>query len=457
MTKNKAELATITSQDTSRKLAFNVLCRFEKNGTERLKAESLLQEQFLKHNENALTSQDRAFSHALVMGTLRHWFRLNEWIKILTQRELKQIEPSVRVLLRLGIFQLYGLSHVPAYAAVNTTVELAKAQNISLKTVQFINAVLRSAQRRLESDGFEIPPSDVDFKRHLEMNYGWTATWQKNLLKNYTEEELLGMAIASQTPPPLMIRVNTLRNTVQAYQALLLQSGLTAYTPMDDLPECLILPDFSGSPRHLPGYDEGLFYVQDSASMRVAYWLNLEPESTVLDLCAAPGSKTTQCAALMNNQGSIIAIEPKKERMALLEENISRLGVSNTLAVLADALIAHADGPLSTQYDRVLVDAPCSGTGTLRRHPEILLHVRNLKLSTFTGKQMALLKKGFECLKPGGILVYSTCSVLAEENHELVKRFLASHLDASLQAEMQSLINENADGFYTARISKKPA
>jgi 16S rRNA (cytosine967-C5)-methyltransferase len=433
-------------------LALEVLLRFEKAGGERLKADSLAQD-VLARQQTTLTEQERAFAYALMMGVLRHWLRLEEWIKTLTGgRPLKQIEPVVRTLLRMGLFQLYGFSQVPAYAAINTTVELAKARRVSPKTVKFINAVLREAQRRLESGGFEVPAADMDLQGHLLGQYGWPEAWTQVLSATYSTDDLLAMAQAAQTPAGLSIRANTLRIAPDEYRKHLVQAGY-AVNEVPVLPEAFRLPEFSGSPRQLPGYAEGLFYVQDPSSMWVAHLLNPEPGERVLDVCAAPGSKTTHMAALMQNQGCITALEPKKERLALLRENMERLGIAIVEAELVDALSWQPDS--DALYDKVLVDAPCSGSGTIRKHPEILLQMRKLQLASYTDLQARLLAKGFASLKPDGVLVYSTCSIFPAENHSVVEAFLAAHPNASLEREEQRLITENADGFYAARIRKE--
>ncbi len=435
--------------DFPRKIALDLLSRFEKAGSERLKADGLLQTAFAQYPD--LTEQDRAFARALVSGTLRQWLRYDEWIKLLTGKPLKNLLPLVRCLLRLGFFQLEGLSQVPAYAAINSTVELAKGCKNSPKTVKFINAVLREAHRRIEGEGFAIPDAVVDLPNHLLARFGWPVNWSQRLLITYTPEAVLAMAEAAQHPALMSIRVNTLKIDVPAYQVLLTEQQIP-FEPLPDLPEGFILPAFSGSPRQLPGYEVGLFYVQDAASMWVSRWLDPQPGERVLDLCAAPGSKTTHLAALMNHEGHILAIEPKVERLALLKENLQRLGVrmvETWQGEAQDYALEAEDG-----FDKVLVDAPCSGTGTLRRHPEILPQLKRLDVSAYNTLQLALLNKGFDSLKPGGVLVYSTCSILPAENRELVQRFLMETPAASLLQEEQRLIHQKADGFYAARLMK---
>lgn len=438
------------TKDLPRQIALTVLSRFEKAGQERLKADSLLQDALAKHP--ALTEQERGFARALVMGTLRRWLVYEEWIKTLTNRPLKNVLPQVRSLLRLGFFQLEGgLSQVPAYAALNSTVELAKATKNSPQTVKFVNAVLREAQRKLEADGFVVPDAIEDLSAHLLAKFGWPANWTALLKEQFSSQDLLAMAEAAQLPAALSVRANLLKTSVSDYQRLLTEQEIV-FEPLEHLPEGLLLPEFTGSPRNLPGYEAGLFYVQDAASMWVSRLLNPQPNEQVLDLCAAPGSKTTHMAALMQNTGQIVAVDPKQERLNLLSGNIQRLGVTNIQIQQANGLAFQPDD--ETLFDKVLVDAPCSGSGTLRRHPEILLQLKKLDVTAYNALQLGLLKKGFACLRPGGALVYSTCSILAAENTALVQRFLGETPNAQLELEEQRLIQEKTDGFYAARLLK---
>lgn len=436
-----------TRPANTRKIAFDVLIRFEKSGTSRLKADSLLAERLAGLEVSA---QERGFTYALVMGVLRHWFRLDAWMVQFSGRKLKDLQPAVRVLLRMGLFQLYGLHQVPAYAAINTTVELARTQKQNPKAVQFINAILREGQRRLEADDFAAPSFENDSVQHLLQVYGWPVVFSETLLKTYSSEDVLAMAQAAQNPAPLTIRVNTLKTTIEQMREALEQQGLQAKSVLE-LPEALLIEDFSGSPQGLPGYEAGWFYVQDPASMQVAHFIAPKADERILDLCSAPGSKTTHLAALMQNTGEIVAVEPKEVRLTLLKENLNRLNVTNVQTVLSDGLQFEPD----TLFDRVLVDAPCSGSGTLRRHPEILLQLKKLDLSEAISLQQTLLEKGFACLKPGGVLIYSTCSVLPAENWEVIQAFLGKHSDAILEEERQSQMTPLADGFYMAKLQKK--
>lgn len=447
VTKNKS---VTKAQDLPRGLALEVLFRFEKAGTEKLKADSLLQQAFGPHPN--LTEQERGFCRALVMGTLRRWLVYDEWIRQLTGRPLKNVVPTVRCLLRLGFLQLEGGVQVPDYAAIDSVVQLAKGLKQSPNTIRFLNGVLRSAQRRLSETGFESSDMAADLPGYCQTRFGWPASFTEALSAVYNAGQIETMAQAAQRPAALSIRVNTLQTSVAAYQQAL-EAGQIAFEALPDLPEGFLLPTFSGSPRQLPGYDEGWFYVQDAASIWVSRLLNPQPGQQVLDLCAAPGSKTTHMAALMGNQGVIVAVEPKESRIRLLNENLQRLGVTCVTVRHGDGL--HLDLADSPQFDAVLVDAPCSGSGTLRRHPEMLLQWKRMDLVALNVTQLALLKQGFAVLKPGGRLVYSTCSILPQENISLVQRFLAETPNAVLEDESQRLIDTKTDGFYAARFLKK--
>ncbi|WP_303673878.1 16S rRNA (cytosine(967)-C(5))-methyltransferase RsmB [Vampirovibrio chlorellavorus] len=451
MTENKTEHnSVVKTRDLPRKLALDVLLRFEKAGLEKLKADSLLQQAFGPHPQ--LIDQERGFCRALVMGTLRRWLVYDAWITQLTGRPLKNVVPMVRCLLRLGLLQLEGGVQVPDYAAIDSVVQLAKGLKQSPNTIRFLNGVLRSAQRRLADQGFECPPLASDLPGHCQARFGWPSSFTESLSAVYTAGQIEAMAQAAQHPAVLSIRVNTLRTSVEAYQQAL-TAGQIVFEALPDLPEGFLLPEFSGSPRQLPGYDEGWFYVQDAASMWVSRLLNPQPGQQVLDLCAAPGSKTTHMAALMDNQGAIVAVEPKEARIHLLNENLQRLGVTCVTVQQGDGLqLDLADSP---RFDAVLVDAPCSGSGTLRRHPEQLLQWKRVDLGALNEIQLALLKQGFAALKPGGRLVYSTCSLLPQENVQLVQRFLAETPEAELAQDSQRLIDKKTDGFYAARFLKK--
>lgn len=423
--------------DRPRKLAAQVIKRFEqRRPADRLKADSLI-EQAVHALKEPLGAQDRAFLQALVYGSLRYWFALDQEMAQVSGRPVQKLDAWVRALLRLGLFQLRHLSQVPDYAAINTTVDLAKEiLKAGHPAVKLVNAALRNAQRQGNSP---LPETQI-----------WPTWWEERLQGQYSPAEIEAMRSAYLTEPDLSIRVNALKTSQEAYQQQLTGAGIAFKATDPAMPEMLQLPGYAGSPRNLPDFEQGLVYVQDCSSAWVSHLLAPCPGERVLDLCAAPGSKTTHLAALMQNQGQIVAVEPKKERLQRLKENLERLGVTCVGVEKAYAESYESEA----LFDRVLVDAPCSGTGTIRRHPEILLQLSADDFDAAAQLQVQLLTQGFALLKPGGRLVYSTCSIDAVENRQVIKQFLQATPEAKLLKEEQRLISHEADGFYGALLTK---
>ncbi len=442
----------ISMSDPVRKLAYEILLRFERRSPgDRLKADALIQQGVQRHP--GLDERDRAFLTALVMGTLRRWLALDYAVESLAARPLKKLKPEVRVLLRLGLFQLWGLSQVPDHAALHATVDVARRvlpKAFREPSLRLINAVLRAAQR---TEPPLPPPRAEDPVGFLSLHAALPAWWIARLMAHYGPQQACLVAEACLSPPPCQVRVNTLRLEPAAYQEHLAAQGIASQVPDLDVPEVLLLPDFSGDPRRLPGFEAGECYPQNLSSARVARLLAPRPGERILDLCAAPGSKTTHMAALMQNTGFILAVEPQVERVRRLEENLARLQVTNVRVLQANGLELPSE---EANFDRVLVDAPCSGSGTMRRNPEIALQLSLDALPDFENTQQALLAAGYARLKPGGLLAYSTCSMEPEENGSLIRAFLGQTPEARLEGEYQQLLGPVADGFYIALI-RKPA
>lgn len=449
--------------DLARQAAFDVLVVAEENRRRRnLKLDELMN-RFRGHYTERYGSQwgrqEQTLFHALCTGTVRHWWQLEGLLVHFLQRDLRRVTPQVRAILRLGLFQLMFLSEIPEYAAVHATVQVAQQRKLSKKTVGLINAVLRNYGRQKAAN--ELPAKDLTSDPYgYFISEGALPNWlARHLLDHYPANELAELCKAQQTPVPISLRANTLKATATHVQQQFLAAGITCHA-VTGLPEMLILDGFVGSPNQLPGFAEGHIYVQDISSARVAPFLDMKPGQTVIDLCAAPGSKTTHLAALMENTGSIIALDRKPKRLAVLEENCQRLGVTNVMAKEADsATVSLQDLGLTEPADAVLVDAPCSGLGTLRKHPEILLNLREKDMEAFPPKQLALLANAAKLVKPGGTVVYSTCSISPTENQAVTQAFLACHPDFNLREENTYLTYADGtthwDGFYMAKLTLK--
>lgn len=447
-------MKTIASTATPRQIAVSILERFDIQASKKgkrhvLKASALLSDVSMMPG---WTDQDFGLLRTLVFGVLRQWAVLDTVISALSRFPLSKLQPGVRTLLRLGLYQLRFMAHIPDYAAIDSTMETAKACRLSKKSIAFLHGVLREDQRRRKAGVFpEIPDSDSDPVGYLHLSFGWPVWLAERLLKQYSLAELEAMGRVSQEPSPLTLRVNLLKTNESDFEALLSAGGIRFHRVSQDGAACLVLEDFQGSPVGLPGYAEGYFMVQDASSAEAARWMAPHPGETVVDLCAAPGAKTTYMAAMMQNQGKIFALDPSEKRLAQLKENTDRLGVTNVVEVIADALQWSGE-ELPEKADRVLVDAPCSGLGTLRKHPEILVQMTPDQIDAYPAQQLALLEKGTALLKPGGVLVYSTCSLDFSENRGVVARFLEKHSGWALEEEVQRFITADYDGFYMARL-----
>lgn len=451
---------------SARDAAWHILARFERRAPGRrdrtLKADALLQACFAAPEAAHWPASERGFCTALTYGALRRWRGDEARLSALSQYPLAQLDPAVRALLRLGLVQLLACEDIPDYAALNETVAQARRRGLSRGTVAFINGVLRSAQRQRAL--FAPPSFDADPIGYL-VQVGNLPPWLAARWRaQYGDASARAMAEALACPLPLTLRVNTLVSSPQALRARLTEAGI-ACQPAEtedlagdcgDLPECLTLSAAQGNPSEWPGYDEGAFYVQDANAMRVSRALAVQPGHTVVDLCAAPGGKTTHLAALMGNQGVIWAIESVARKLERLQENIARLNARIIRPVCADA--HEWTLPDGVGADRVLVDAPCSGLGTLRRHPEILLQLTERDVRRYAAKQRTLLAHGLSLLAVGGQAVYATCSVDASENGDVVRAVLQEATPGGafrLIDAQQYPIGPGGDGFYIACLRRE--
>ncbi len=441
-----------------RQSVYGLLKPFEKPSSTIIKADERLSG-WLNSNDSR-SPTDRGFATALFYSTLRHWFLCGYWIKTLTNKKIKDHHPDTRLALRLGMTQILALDSVPDFAAVGETVTMAKSLRFPSKTTGLLNAVLRRfAEMPAEERWLNKDTGDAKL---IEASVPvWFWQWMNT---HYKPEDVVKALRPLLSVEPLTIRVNTLKTTSEAYQSLLTEQGVEFLQPdlfLPELPEMLVLPKATGNPQNLPGFKRGLVYVQNAQSARTVTLLDLKDNDRVLDLCAAPGSKTTRMASLMKNTGEIVAVEPEEARLARLTENTARLGVTNVTTRQASAEAVATDvakGELAP-FDKVLVDAPCSALGVIRRHPDRLVQMREADLKNYPEVQASILKAGLQCLKPEGMLVYSTCTLNPQENTLLVSRVLdeVNTLFSggfTLIDESQTFMNadDHSHGFYMAKI-----
>ncbi|NDD46129.1 MAG: 16S rRNA (cytosine(967)-C(5))-methyltransferase, partial [Synechococcaceae bacterium WB9_4xB_025] len=273
------------------------------------------------------------------------------------------------------------------------------------------------------------------------------------LLQWQTPEQAEAFARACNTPPALDLRVNGLRSTPEAVQAALAAAGVVA-EPIEGLPMGLTIKGRSGDLRHLPGYDEGHWCVQDRSAQLVVPLLQPKPGDRILDACAAPGGKSTHLAELMGDQGLVLAVDRGEARLRRVDRNCERLGLTAIKTRCSDASQLLVQEPTWAQsFDRILVDAPCSGLGTLSRHPDARWRLGPSSIGELVEVQRQLLESLLPLLKPGGRLLYATCTVHPQENQQLVQVLLTSHAELELVRERQIWPGELSgagDGFFTA-------
>lgn len=389
----------------ARQIAFDVLRRVEAEGAF---ASDLLHARLTDKTKR----EDAALATELTMGVLR-WQRLLDFqLGQNLKKPAASLDLEVLIALRLGLYQLRFLERVPASAAVNESVELVKRAR-KRSAAPLVNAVLRRAagEARAPLDKF-LPPHAPEAER-LGILYSHPTWMVERWLKRFGAARTIALLEANNRAPRLALAVDG--GATSGVQASLREAGVDV-KPGQLLRNALLVE--SGNPAATEAFRRGRISIQDEASQLIPHLLGVKPGESVLDLCAAPGGKTATLARGAAPGGLVIAGDRHAPRLRAMREQLERLGIRNVYMV---ALDARNPLPLRISFDRILVDAPCSGTGTLARNPEIRWRLRPEDLADFYGRQVALLSSAAEHLKPDGRLVYSTCSLESEENEEVVR------------------------------------
>ncbi|HSY75091.1 MAG TPA: 16S rRNA (cytosine(967)-C(5))-methyltransferase RsmB [Dongiaceae bacterium] len=391
-----------------------------------------------------LSPADRGLCQEIVYGIVR-WQSTLDWL-IARKTNGREQKSALQNLLRLGLYQIFWLDRIPDHAAVHETVELAK-QNGFGPQAGFVNAILRGYLREADETKkllAELKNSNpaIGFSHPQWL----VEKWQKR----FGEERTRQLLEWNNTPPKTFARVNTLKTDAGKLIEKWREENVEYdFVRRDWLEENLVF-ELKSHPslNSLASFRDGWFYIQDPSTLLAPIELAPQPGETILDLCAAPGGKTTFIAQQMNNEGKIIACDISEERLKLARENCQRLGVTCVETILSSAL----DAQPST-FDRILVDAPCSNTGVMRRRVDLRWRISPEEIFRLQQTQLDLLKLAAAKLKPGGVLVYSTCSLEPEENSEIVKEFLREHENFKLESERELLpFADNVDGAFVARL-----
>lgn len=403
-----------------RRIAVDILNRIDAEGAY---AEPLL-DAALSRTEIA-SPHDRGLLTELVYGTLRMQGRLDWIIGQLYRGDAAKLEMAVRNILRTGLYQLLFTDRIPPFAAVNEAVGIAR--DLSPAASGLVNAILRNALRK--KDAIIWPDMAKSPEKAIAVLHSHPPWLVRRLLSQFDMEETIAICRANNSIPPFALRVNTLKASRKHALAALSEAGITA-EPTPFSIDGIILTSPASGLRETAPYKEGLIRIQDEASQLIGQIVAPKPGERILDLCAGTGGKTLHLAALMENRGSITALDLLSERLRMLREDSERLGASIVETRTGDATIPVES--LRKIFDRVLLDAPCSGLGTLRRNPEIRWRLAPADLNQCMQTQKLLLKNAAEYVRPGGRLVYSVCTTTPEENEIVIGDFLRNHPDFRL-------------------------
>ena len=395
--------------------------------------------------------QDKAFVQALCYGVIRHYFALDCLLAKLLSKPLKQKDGDIKALLLMGLYQLQHM-RVKQHAAVSETVAATKHKPWSKSLV---NAVLRNYLR--DADALTLACSSDS---QASLNH---PDWIIQQIQQCWPEHAEQILTANDQNPPMALRVNVLQGSRDAYLDLLTQQGIAAQS-VDFCASAIILDQPLGV-EQLPGFSEGRVSVQDVAAQLAASLLDVQSGQRVLDLCAAPGGKTAAILELQPKLSVLLAVDVDAKRLQRVTDNLHRLQLkADTLVADASQVSNFADQPL---FDRILLDAPCSGLGVIRRHPDIKLLRRETDIAALQSLQSQIMDTAWQLLAPGGVLLYATCSILKQENEYQIADFLNRYSDAidypieaawgEARSHGRQIITGSLqmDGFYYAKLGKR--
>ncbi len=396
-----------------------------------------------------LSSLDRNLAMEIAYGAIRQRYLLDCWIDCYGKVSSLKQPPMLRWLLHLGLYQLLFMERIPPAAAINLTVELAKKSKL-VRLASVVNGVLRAAQRAIEL-GNELP-EPTSLAEKLAQKYSFPFWLAENLINWKGLVEAESFAKASNQKPTCDLRVNRLRATPQSVKALFDEACITS-SFIDSCPDGIEVSAGLGDMRKWPGFQEGFWSVQDRSAQLITPLLNPQPGHRILDACSAPGGKSTHLAELINNQGEILAIDRSPGRLGRVSTNADRLGCDCIKTLAADSSLLLKQKPsLRGTFNRILLDAPCSGLGTLSRHPDARWRISPARVDELVALQSKLLEGIFPLLSPGGRMIYSTCTIHPEENNNLIMNFLSIHPSLKLVDEKHIWpdVYKHGDGFYAA-------
>ncbi|MBE6055294.1 MAG: 16S rRNA (cytosine(967)-C(5))-methyltransferase RsmB [Clostridium sartagoforme] len=409
-------------------------------------------------NREDIDDKDKGLITEIVYGTLRRKKTLDVIIGNFV-KDINTLDSTILNILRVAIYQMYFLDKIPEYAACNEAVEEAK--EVSLEGSKLVNGILRNYIR--DEKEIVVPGNRID---ELAYKFSFQPWMIRLFIKQYGEERTMKIMAGLNETPKVTVRVNEFKAEFDEVYEKLEEMGYKIEEGYA-CPEAIAIYGGKGVESN-ELFKSGLITVQDESAMLVAPLLDLKEGDKVLDLCAAPGGKTTHISELLGNTGEVIAFDLHENKLSLIEENAKRLGLTNIACKAMDAT------KLNSEYicyaDKVLIDVPCSGLGIIRKKPEIKWNKTRQDLRNLVEVQRDIMENAWQYLKPGGTLIYSTCTLNKEENEDNLKWFLAKHNDAEIEniylgnnnnfiynndKSLTILPNDSMDGFFIGKIKKK--
>lgn len=400
----------------------------------------------LNHRIGMIKPDAPAFVREMTYGVLENKLYLDYILGRFTTQPLDKTKRQDLIILRMGVYQLLFMNSVPAYAAVDESVQLARRYCKGREG--FINGVLRSIERKGKE--IDLPDREEDLVHYLSIKYSYEPWMIQLWLEEYPVEFVEALLAAGNETPDTVIRVNQLKITRNDLREGLIAEGFSAKDGL--LAEDSLHAGGSGlmDSRY---YRHGMFSMQDESSMMAVELLGPEPGETVVDVCAAPGGKSLYIAEKMHNRGTVFSRDVYQRKLTQIDEEAERLGISIIQTKAWDAV--RPDPDLMGAADRVLADVPCSGLGICRRKPEIKYKEQTEKIRSLPKKQLDILTTSAKYVKPGGILVYSTCTISPYENQGVIDEFLQKNGLFTVEETLQLLPNVNhTDGFYICRLRR---
>jgi 16S rRNA (cytosine967-C5)-methyltransferase len=425
--------------DTNRKTAFYILRDVEKK-----KAYSNISA------NTHIARQDPSspsFVRELTFGVLRRKIFLDYVIGLFVRTPIEKMGAEELTILRMGLYQIMCMNSVPEYAAVNESVFLART--FARGRDGFVNGVLRQYIR--DSEHVELPAREDDPVRYLSLKYSYDSWIVKLWIGEYGESKAEKLLAAGDDVPPLTIRVNTLKTDRSNLRKRMIERGFNVYDGR--LFKNALLVEGSDV---IDGrfYNSGLYSIQDEGAMAPVAALDPKPGETIVDVCAAPGGKTTAIAELMKNNGEIYALDIYKRRARIINAQAKRLGIGIINTMIWDASNVKKD--LIDRADKVICDVPCSGLGTVRHKPEIKYKQWDSELEALPVKQRDILLASSKYVKPGGVIVYSTCTISKKENELITGDFLKKNSDfIKLEQKQLTTADDGTDGFYICKMLRR--